>query len=133
MAANTTPTFVLTPNVTTSNTSAANTAIDGTGTLVTGFTAGTNGSRVERIRVKCAATSAAANVNVFLYNGSTNILLTTVAVTAVTASTTVATFESVVTLGLVIQIGCRSSSLATWWCSAARATPRRQRPPMAAP
>lgn len=105
MAANLAPTFVLTPNVTISNSATANTAIDGTGTLVTGFTAGSNGSRVERIRVKCAATSAAGLVNIFIFDGTNNRLLTSIAVTAATSSVTVATFESVVTLGIVLPTG----------------------------
>lgn len=99
------PTWVLTPNVSISNSASAVTTIDGTGTLVTGFTAGTNGSRVERIRVKCAATSAAGLVNIFIFDGTNNRLLTSITVTAVTTSTTVSAFESVVTLGIVLPTG----------------------------
>jgi len=105
MAANLAPTFVLTPNVTASNSATAVTTIDGTGALVTGFTAGADGSRVERIRVKCAATSAAANVNIFIFDGTNNRLLTHIPVTAVTSSNTVGTFESVVTIGMVLPTG----------------------------
>lgn len=99
------PTWVLTPNVSISNSASAVTTIDGTGTLVTGFTAGTNGSRVERIRVKCAATSAAGLVNIFIFDGTNNRLLTSITVTAVTTSTTVSAFEIVMTLGIVLPTG----------------------------
>ena len=51
----------------------ANTAKDGTGTLLTIFTAdSTNGGRVERIRVRAAGTNTASVLRVFINNGSTN-------------------------------------------------------------
>jgi hypothetical protein len=52
----------------------ANTAKDGTGTVVTIFTAdATNGSRVDRIRMKPLGTTGAASVaRFFVNNGSTN-------------------------------------------------------------
>jgi hypothetical protein len=57
--------------------SAANTAKDGTGTVVTIFTAdGTNGSRVERIRFKSKGTNIATVCRVFINNGGTNATAT---------------------------------------------------------
>ena len=50
----------------------ANTAMDGTGTVVILFTAGANGGRVERIRFKAAGTNVATVVRIFINNGSTN-------------------------------------------------------------
>ena len=51
----------------------ANTAMDGTGTVLTVFTAdATNGGRVERIRFKAAGTNVATVARVFINNGSTN-------------------------------------------------------------
>ena len=65
MAANTSPIFSLTPNVgkVTLTTSAANTSSAGGGTVGTdifkAFTAGTNGSFIQRIRFLSVATAAA--------------------------------------------------------------------------
>lgn len=51
----------------------ANTAKDGTGTVVTVFTAdATNGGRVERLRFRAAGTNIATVARVFINNGSTN-------------------------------------------------------------
>ena len=61
MPANTTPIFTLTPNIGLASVAAANTASDGSGTLVTLFTAGASGSRVERIRYHNAQATAAAS------------------------------------------------------------------------
>lgn len=52
---------------------AANTALDGTGTVFTAFTAdATNGGYVQSIRVKAPSVSAATVMRVFINNGSTN-------------------------------------------------------------
>ena len=61
MAANTSPVFILTPNFKSASVAAANTASDGSGALVTLFTAGANGSRVEQIKVVNAQATAAAS------------------------------------------------------------------------
>jgi hypothetical protein len=51
----------------------ANTAKDGTGTVVTIFTAdAANGGRVERIVIRTAGTNIATVLRVFINNGSTN-------------------------------------------------------------
>lgn len=61
MAANTTPIFVLTPNVGFARVTAANTASDGSGSPTTVFTAGSNGSRLDRITVRNSQATAAAS------------------------------------------------------------------------
>lgn len=61
MTANTSPIFTLTPKIGIASVAAANTASDGSGSLVTLFTAGANGSRIERIRYINAQASAAAS------------------------------------------------------------------------
>lgn len=54
-------------------TATANTAKDGTGTVVTCFTAdATNGSRVDKIRVKPMGANPATVIRFFINNGSTN-------------------------------------------------------------
>ncbi len=55
----------------------ANTAKDGTGTVVTIFTAdATNGGRVERIKIRAAGTNVATVLRIFINNGSTNTTAT---------------------------------------------------------
>jgi hypothetical protein len=70
MAANIDPIFTLTPNAATAEIAAADTSRDGSGTLVTLLTAGTDGSRIEYIRFTSAQAIPAANsamvVRVFL-------------------------------------------------------------------
>ncbi len=72
MTQNTLPIYAQVPNIGMGLVSAANTAYDGTGTVVTIFTAGANGSYISKIRVLCAGTSAATVAKFFLNNGSTN-------------------------------------------------------------
>jgi hypothetical protein len=50
----------------------ANTAKDGTGTVETIFTAGVDGGRVERIRLRSLGTNIATVVRIFINNGLTN-------------------------------------------------------------
>ena len=61
MPPNTTPIFTLTPNIGLASVAAANTASDGSGTLVTLFTAGVNGSRLNSIICRNAQASPAAS------------------------------------------------------------------------
>jgi hypothetical protein len=49
-----------------------NTAMDGTGTVSTIFTAGADGGRVERIRCKAAGTNIATVLRIFINNGGAN-------------------------------------------------------------
>lgn len=73
--------------------SAANTAMDGTGTVATVFSAdSTNGSFVQRIRFKAAGTNVQSVARIFLNNGGSNsvpannILFEEVTLPATTAS-----------------------------------------------
>lgn len=73
MAQNTAPIFVLTPkNWFVSTGLSANTALDGTGTVVTVLTAGSNGSKVQKVRLTHMGTNIATVVRLFVNNGSTN-------------------------------------------------------------
>jgi hypothetical protein len=89
MAAN--PAFISTPRLASVNVATANTAIDGTGTITPLITGAAAGTRVLEIDVQCAATSAAANVSIFISTdgGTTFRLFDQIAVTAATASNTV--------------------------------------------
>lgn len=73
MAANNAPIFTLLPVTGWGNTAAANTAKDGTGTVVTIFTAdATNGGYVEKLIFRPLGAVVATVIRVFLNNGSTN-------------------------------------------------------------
>lgn len=72
MTANTQPIFTLTPHVSWGAITTANTAMDGTGTVTTIFTAGTNGSYISKIIIKFQGSSTATVVRFFVNNGSTN-------------------------------------------------------------
>lgn len=104
MPANTSPIYTLTPDIGGIGTSAitsANTAKDGTGTVVTAFTAGANGSFVQRIRFRSAGTNVATVARIFINNGGTtstatnNILYDEITLAATTLSETaaLATYE----------------------------------------
>jgi hypothetical protein len=68
MAAN--PNFSASPKVqaNTTNILTANTAVDGTGTLTTFFTAGASGSYVDRISILARGTNVATVLRIFLNN-----------------------------------------------------------------
>ena len=83
------PVYAVTPRIGAVSIATADssyTAPTNVGTLITGVAAGT---RVAEIVVKCAATSAAAVVRVFLYDGSTYYLFDEITVAAATGSSTV--------------------------------------------
>lgn len=76
---------------------AANTAMDGTGTVTTVFTAdATNGGFVRNLRLKAAGTNVASVARVFINNGSTNataannVLIDEITLPATTATQTAA-------------------------------------------
>ncbi len=85
----TSPVFAVTPrigNVSIATAESSYTAPTNVGTLITGASTGT---RIAEIVVKCAATSAAAIVRIFLYDGTTYWLFDEVTVAAATGSATV--------------------------------------------
>jgi hypothetical protein len=113
MTANTSPIFTLTPNIGLASVAAANTASDGSGVLVTLFTAGANGSRLERIRYNNAQATAAASsamvIRFFITDnaGANPKLLAEVALATATRSTTAVGAGGVLVFsnGLVIPTG----------------------------
>lgn len=92
MAAGTTPVFVATPKTWSGEGGTANTNRDGTGTLITVATGGSNGSVVELVRYQYEVTTTAGMVRIFLTlnNGTDKRLLKELEVSAVTVSATVA-------------------------------------------
>lgn len=74
MAANTNPISPIAPAISwpASVITAANTALDGTGTVGTLFTAGPNGDRIGRVNIIHIGTNVATVLRIFVNNGSTN-------------------------------------------------------------
>lgn len=111
MAANTSPIYSIAANVAWGTVATANTAKDGTGTVVTVFTAGAEGSRIERIRVRAAGTNVATVLRVFINNGSTNAtpgnnsLLTESTIAATTLSEVAALAETDILMNLSVPAG----------------------------
>lgn len=86
--------------------STANTARDGTGTVGTLVTGGTNGTRVDDIYITAAGTTTAGVVRMFLHDGTNYRLLLETLVTAVTPSTTVAVWSFALTnVGIILKNG----------------------------
>jgi hypothetical protein len=72
MAVTALPIFAQTPVFTVGQTiTTANTAKDGTGTVVLLYTAGANGSRVDAIKVRSTGTAVATVIRIFVNNGAT--------------------------------------------------------------
>jgi hypothetical protein len=103
MAVNTMPIFVRQGNVQPARISAANTAADGSGALVTMVTAGVDGARVDGVRFRnsqaTAAASSAMVQRIFLSNtaGTNFRLIGEVATGAATRSNTVVGATSIFT------------------------------------
>lgn len=113
MAANTVPIFVNVPhNEWGANVTAANTAMDGTGTVTTCFVAdATDGSFVNKLIVRALGTCTASVIRVFMNNGSTNttagnnVLIADVSLAATTASNIAALNPIEIPLNLVMKPG----------------------------
>lgn len=88
------PAFAATPRIGATTVATANTNRDGTGTVATVITAAASGTQIREINIKGLGTTAAANVVLFVYDGTTFSVLTEMAVTAITASTTTQSFSS---------------------------------------
>ena len=113
-AANTSPIFPLTPQVTAAGTFAtlttANTAKDGTGTVVTIYTAGAQAGYVNTVKWMPLGTNTASVGRIFLNNGSTNAtpannqLLADISLPATTNSEIAAISTAAMTLTLNLGI-----------------------------
>lgn len=92
-AQNTQPTFIGAKKTYVGALSAANTARDGTGTIVDVVTAGTNGTRIGVCKAIATSTTTAGMIRWYLYNGSAYKLWYEQAVTAITPSGTTAVWS----------------------------------------
>ncbi len=113
MAANTSPIFTLIPETQWGTTAitTANTAKDGTGTVLTVFTAGADGSYIQRVRFRPSGTSVQTVARLFINNGSTNatalnnILFDEITLSAITISETTAQPSFEIPLNFAIPAG----------------------------
>lgn len=112
MAANTVPIFVKNiKNWTALSGLSANTAMDGTGTVVTLLTGDTEGSQVNKLRVVHLGTNVATVLRIFMNNGSTNAiaanntLVKEITVAANTISQTAASVAYEIPLNMAVQSG----------------------------
>ena len=132
MPANTAPIFSLTPVTQWGSTAitTANTAKDGTGTVLLVYTAGANGSYVQRVRFRPSGTSVQTVARLFINNGSTNataannILFDEITLSAITLSETAAqpSFEIPMNFalpaGYKLNITIGTTVAAGWYVSA---------------
>jgi len=114
MSANKDPIFTLTPKIGIGiSTGTANVACDGSGSMATIFSAGENGSRIERVRYTNAQLAAAASSAMVLkffvtdVNGANPILIQEVQVPAVTRTLSTVGASGIYTFpnGLIIPAG----------------------------
>lgn len=96
MAQNQNPIFMLTQHLGLAELSAANTARDGTGTIVDLFTPTTFGSRPRAIKVVAKSTTTAGLINFFIHNGVAYKFWAQMTVAALVPSATVKAFEGYV-------------------------------------
>lgn len=98
--------YAATPKTAVAQVSAANTARDGTGTIVTVFTAGASGSRVDDIALTATVTTTAGTVRLFLHDGTNARLWKEIMVTANTVSATNPAWSSTLNnQSLILQTG----------------------------
>lgn len=93
------------PRIALSQVSAANTNRDGTGTLVTSYTAGEYGSIIHSIKVIATGTTTAGVVRVFVHDGANTRLYDEMMVDAITPSAADEVWEEVVTPNLTLKPG----------------------------
>jgi hypothetical protein len=85
----TSPAFAATPRIASVNIATANTNRDGTGTVATLITGASTGTRIAEIVIKARVSTAAGQIRVFLYDGTTYYAFDEIAVAAATVSATV--------------------------------------------
>jgi len=111
MSANTAAIFPINGKIAFGTILTANTAKDGTGTVVTVFTAGTNGSRVDTIKVRYTGTCVATVLRIFINNGSVNTTATNntlyyeQSIPACTLTETAAQTDIEIPMDIVLPIG----------------------------
>ncbi len=114
MAANTAPIFPDTPKLSWGTTLAtANTAKDGTGTVVLIYTSGSDADRLDYVRVRALGTNTATVLRLFINNGSdptvatNNVLFTEKTIASTTLSEVAELAETTIALDLGLPAGYR--------------------------
>lgn len=109
MAANTAPIYSKGPVLGFGTIATANTAKDGTGTVVLVWTAdATEGGRIEKVKVRAAGTNIATVLRLFINNGATNTTATNntlyseTTIAATTLSEVAALADTEITLNLAL-------------------------------
>jgi hypothetical protein len=92
------------PKVGIATISTANTNRDGTGTIGTVFSAGSNGSRIDAIDIQAIATTTAGMIRLFIHDGTTAHLINEVPVLAITPSGTVPAWAAQLNTNTMTQI-----------------------------
>ena len=96
--------YASTPKCGVGQVSVANTDRDGTGTIVTVFSAGANGSRIDAIDLKAVGTTTAGMIRLFIHDGANARLLTEVPVIAITPSGTLPSWEAQLNTNTMTQV-----------------------------
>ena len=96
--------YASTPKCGVGQVSVANTNRDGTGTIVTVFSAGANGSRIDAIDLKAVGTTTAGMIRLFIHDGANARLLTEVPVIAITPSGTLPSWETQLNTNTMTQV-----------------------------
>ena len=96
--------YASTPKCGVGQVSVANTNRDGTGTIVTVFSAGASGSRIDAIDLKAVGTTTAGMIRLFIHDGANARLLTEVPVTAITPSGTLPSWEAQLNTNTMTQV-----------------------------
>ena len=89
-----TPNFTAIPNLGLAVISTANTNRDGTGTIATVLTAGSSGSRIDRIRIIAIGATTAGMIRLFIHDGTNARLYREIPVGALSPSGTVQAFNA---------------------------------------
>ena len=99
----TTACFFSTPRTAVAQVTTANTNRDGTGTIATVITGAATGTRVDDIEINATGTTTAGMIRLFLHDGTNARLLREIVVDAITASTSVASYNNRLTdLGIIL-------------------------------
>lgn len=96
--------YASTPKCGVGQVSVANTNRDGTGAIVTVFSAGASGSRIDAIDLKAVGTTTAGMIRLFIHDGTNARLLTEVPVTAITPSGTLPSWEAQLNTNTMTQV-----------------------------
>ena len=101
------PQYCATPKAAIGQLASANTNRDGTGTIVTVFTAGANGSRIDVVDIQGTGTTTAGMVRLFIHDGTNARLWKEIPVTAITPSGTTSAFAYKLAIpeGLILPTG----------------------------